>query len=154
MQIIQHTVKTSLPIIQIKADTIIFEEGWDDYKMFFVLEGRVKLFNERDDKEIEVAIVKRHEFFGEIEMYSNQPRTSSAKMITDVKLVVIRTPVELEMFMNENNWLTGKVMETMSERLAIATESMIRKTSSTFEAPTSPVVEVSKDNTIRRIIRS
>lgn len=155
MLVVRNKVKTTLPIIQIKADTIIFEEGWDDYKMFFVVEGSVQLYNEYDDKEVEVAVIKQHEFFGEVEMYSKCPRKNSAKMITNVKLVVIRTPIEFEKFTNDNKWLMGKMMQTMSERLVIANDLLVKKSLSEFTAPSaaSPVLEVVQDNTIRRIIR-
>jgi CRP/FNR family cyclic AMP-dependent transcriptional regulator len=153
MLIAEHKVKTTLPIIHIKSDTIIFEEGWDDHKMFFILEGTVKIYNERDYKEIEVALVKKHEFFGEIEMYSNCPRSASAKMITDVDLVVIRSPAELEKFTSDNNWLMGKMMQTMGSRLAVANDLLIKKATGQFTPTSAPVLEVVKDNTIRRIIR-
>jgi CRP/FNR family transcriptional regulator, cyclic AMP receptor protein len=153
MLVNEHTIKTTLPIISIKSDTIIFEEGWDDHKMFFILDGVVKIYNERDYEEIEVAMIKKHEFFGEIEMYCKHPRSTSAKMITDVELVVIRNPVELEQFTRDNTWLAGKMMKTMGSRLAIANDLLIKRTTSQMAAPASPVLEVTKDNTIRRIIR-
>jgi CRP/FNR family transcriptional regulator, cyclic AMP receptor protein len=153
MLIIKHKIKTTLPIIQIKADTIIFQEGWDDYKIFFILEGSVKIYNENDDQEIEVAVLKKHEFFGEIEMYCKHPRRNSARMLTDVKLVVIRNPLELEQFSNENRWLMGEIMHTMGERLAIANDVLIRQVASQITPVVEPVLELVKDNTIRRIIR-
>lgn len=155
MLISEHKIKTTLPVIYIKSDTIIFEEGWNDYKMFFVLEGVVKIYNERDYEEIEVALVEKHEFFGEIEMYSNHPRSASAKMITDVELVVIRTPNELEQFTRDNTWLSGKIMKTMGGRLAVVNDLLLKKRAAIQMAlPAAPVLEVAKDNTIRRIIRN
>ncbi len=153
MLIAEHKIKTTLPIIHIKADTIIFEEGWDDHKMFFIVEGIVKIYNEHDYQEIEVAVVKKHEFFGEIEMYCNHPRRASAKMITDVELVVIRTPTELEGFTNDNTWLAGKMMKTMGSRLAIANDLLVKRATNQISSPSSVVLETVKDNSIRRVIR-
>lgn len=152
MSIVKNKIRTTLPVVQVKADTIIFEEGWDDYKMFLVLEGSVKLYNERDDLEIEVAVIHKHEFFGEIEMYSHCPRATSAKMITDVKLIVIRTPIELEVFMTANNWLTGAVMQTMGSRLATVQNLILKNAASQYVAP-EPVLEVTENHSIRRVIR-
>lgn len=154
MLLVKHKVKTSLPMVKIKADTIIFEEGWNDYKMFFVVEGEVKLYHDQDDNEIEVALIKKHEFFGEIEMYSKTPRTTSAKMLTDVILVAIRTPFELEQFTIENKWLMGDMMHIMGERLAIAHDAIVKKAASEIIPVAEPVLEVVNDNTmIRRVIR-
>ena len=43
-------VKTTLPIIDVKADTIIFREGGEDRRMFLVLEGSVKIYTGQDEK--------------------------------------------------------------------------------------------------------
>lgn len=153
MLLVKQKVKTSLPIIKIKADTIIFEEGWDDYKMFFIVEGSVKLYNTEGEIETEVAVIKKHEFFGEIEMYCKSPRATSAKILTDVSLVAIRTPIELEQFTNENKWLMGEMMQTMGDRLSIANSALISKRESEIVVLKEPVLEVAQDNSIRRIIR-
>ncbi len=116
MLVVKHKVKTTLPIIDVAEDTIVFKEGGQDRRMFLVLEGSVKLYNEVDEKEVEVAVVKKHQFFGEIEMYVDKPRSASARVLTNAKLVVIRSPKELEHFANDNHWLTGTMMETMGER--------------------------------------
>lgn len=155
MQFVRKKVITKLPIIEINADTIIFEEGWSDYKMFLILEGRVQLYNEVESGvEVEVAVLKEHQFFGELEMYTHRPRATSAKMITPVKLLVIRTPIELEEFINDNQWLTGKIMETMSERLTVASDLLAKKISSELTPNfAEPVLETTQDNTIRRVVR-
>lgn len=154
MLLVKQKVKTSLPTIKIKADTIIFEEGWDDYKMFFVVEGSVKLYNaDSGGGETEVEVIKKHAFFGEIEMYCQRPRTTSAKILTDVVLVAIRTPFELEQFTNENKWLMGEMMQTMGDRLSVANNALVTKLASEMPISTEPVLEVAQDNSIRRIVR-
>jgi hypothetical protein len=67
--------------------------------------------------------------------------------------VVIRTPIELEQFTSENKWLMGEMMHAMGERLAIANDKRVRNIASTFTPTSEPVLEVVKDNTIRRVIR-
>jgi CRP-like cAMP-binding protein len=156
MLLVKHKVKTQLPIIEIKADTIIYQEGWDDYKMFFVVEGAVKVYYEQNNTEITIINVKKHEFFGEVEMYSKCPRKSSAKITADSKLVVIRSPLELEKFVNDNRWLIGKIMHTMGERLAISNELLVKKIISQIKKVpvVKPVLEAEKDvHSIRRVIR-
>jgi CRP-like cAMP-binding protein len=132
-------VKTTLPIIDVKGDTIIFREGGEDRRMFLILEGSVKIYTGHDEKEAEVAIIHKYGFFGEIEMYIATPRSASAKTVMDTKLVVIRNPQELERFATNNPWLSGKMMTTMGERLAITNDLLARKIASTL-API-PVVE-------------
>lgn len=157
MLLVKHKVKTSLPMIKIKADTIIFEEGWDDYKMFFIVEGSVQLYHydSESDAETEVEVVSKNHFFGEIEMYSKRPRPSSAKILTDVVLVAIRTPLELEQFTNENRWLMGEIMQSMGDKLTVANSILVAKLASELPiAQPEPILEAVKDSgSIRRIIR-
>lgn len=149
-------IKTTLPIIDVKAGTIIFREGGEDRRMFLVLEGSVKIYTGQDEKEVEVSMIRKYEFFGETEMYVKKPRVTSAKTAMDTKLVVIRNPHELEQFATSNPWLSGKMMATMGERLAITNDLLARKIASTL-APT-PVVETvtnvhGTDNAIRKVVR-
>jgi CRP-like cAMP-binding protein len=150
-------VKTTLPIIDVKGDTIIFREGGEDRRMFLVLEGSVKIYNEHDEKETEVATIRKYEFFGEAEMYIAKPRTANAKTLSDTKLVIIRSPRELERFATNNPWLSGKMMGTMGKRLAVTNELLARKIISETPATGTGVESVtninSTDNVIRRIVR-
>jgi CRP-like cAMP-binding protein len=150
-------VKTTLPIIDVRGDTIIFREGGEDRRMFLVLEGSVKLYNERDGRETEVAIIHKHEFFGETEMYVAKPRSAAAKTVTDTKLVIIRSPRELERFATNNPWLSGKMMGTMGERLATTNELLAKKIIGSTPATGTGVETVTNihgtDNTIRKIVR-
>ena len=148
-------VKTSLPIIDVKTDTIIFREGGEDRRMFLVLEGSVKLYTTHDEKETEVVVIRKYEFFGETEMYVAKPRSASAKTAADTKLVVIRNPLELEQFATNNPWLSGKMMGTMGERLAVTNELLARKIGSLVtQRPEFDIPTHTKENLTTKIIRT
>lgn len=138
-------VKTTLPIIDVKPGVMIFKEGGEDKRMFLILDGNVKLYTERSDgAEVEVAVVHKYQFFGEIEMFSNKPRSTSAKVLTDAKLVIIRNPTELEKFASDNAWLSGKMMTSMGEKLAIANTLLANKLGSPNIQSSAFTVETSK----------
>jgi CRP-like cAMP-binding protein len=115
----------SLPIVKVKADTIIFKEGALDKTMFIVLEGSVKIYVERNEEEIELSIINKYDFFGEMALYRNRPRSAFAKTITDVKLVVIKTQMQLEQFITENPSFSGKMMVIMGNRLAASNDLLL-----------------------------
>lgn len=94
--------------------------------MFLLLDGSVKIYTQGETKEIEIAVIEQYEFFGEIEMYVEKPRTDNAKAVVDSRLVVIRSPSELERFTLDNPWLSGKMMATMGVRQA-ATNTLLAK---------------------------
>ena len=86
----KNVLKTKLPIIEVATDEVIFKKGAEDRRMFLVLDGSVKIYTQGETKEIEIAVIEQYEFFGEIEMYVDKPRSDNAKAVVDSKLVVIR----------------------------------------------------------------
>lgn len=116
-----------LPIIKVKADTIIFREGAYDKTMFIVLEGSVKIYVERNGEEVEIAIIHKNDFFGEMAIYRNRPRSASAKVVTDSRIVVIKSRMQLEQFITENPSFAGKMMGVMGNRLASTNDLLLEK---------------------------
>ena len=123
----KNVLNTKLPVIDVAADEVIFKAGSQDRRMFLLLEGEIKIYTQGESKEIEIAVIEQYQFFGEIEMYVDKPRSENAKALVNSKLVVIRTPSELERFTLDNPWLSGKMMETMGERQAVANTLLAKK---------------------------
>lgn len=117
----------SLPVIKVAADTIIFKEGGYDKTMFIVLEGSVKIYVERNEEEVELSTINKYDFFGEMALYRNRPRSASAKVLTDAKLVVIKNQMQLEQFIAENPAFAGKMMVIMGNRLANTNDLLFEK---------------------------
>ncbi|MEI7841010.1 MAG: cyclic nucleotide-binding domain-containing protein [Methylococcaceae bacterium] len=149
--IIPKKIQTMLPVIDIKPKTIVFREGGEDHRMFLVLEGTVKLYKKRNEEEVEVGAIYKNQFFGEMEMYTSKPRSSSAVALTDTKLVVIRTPNELEQLATDNPWLSEKMMTTMVERLASANVLLVQKRAIEPITQSPDFVVDEEDKTIRRV---
>ena len=109
-----------LPLIKVKEDTVIFEEGQNDRRMFIVLDGSVQLYVTRNGKEVDLETVHKYEFFGEIEMFKHRPRSMSARVLTDARLAVIKSRMQLDQFIAENPEFSGKMTRMMGHRLAEA----------------------------------
>lgn len=116
-----------LPTIKVKADTVLFKEGDYDKTMFIVLEGRVKIYVIRNEEEVELSVIHKYDFFGEMALYRNRPRSAFAKTLDDVKLVVIKTRIQLEQFIQENPTFAGKMMVIMGNRLANSNDLLLEK---------------------------
>ncbi|MCX7074301.1 MAG: cyclic nucleotide-binding domain-containing protein [Methylococcales bacterium] len=113
--------------VNFPADTIIFKEGSLDKSMFVVLDGSVKIYVERNGSELELAVINKFDFFGEMALYRNRPRSAFAKVLTDCKLVVIKNQLQLQQFITENPSFAGKMMVIMGNRLAITNDLLIEK---------------------------
>ncbi len=132
----------SLPTINVKANTVIFKEGAYDKTMFIVLDGSVRIYVERDEKQIELAIINKYDFFGEMALYRHRARSACAETIDNTKLVVIRTQMQLEQFITENPSFAGKMMVIMGNRLANSNDLLLEK----IGELTAKIVEFSGDN--------
>ncbi|MEI7841011.1 MAG: cyclic nucleotide-binding domain-containing protein [Methylococcaceae bacterium] len=107
-----------LLVEKFKEDTIIFKEGDNDRTMFIVLDGSVQLYVTRNGREIDLNVIHKNDFFGEIEMYSNKPRSVSAKAMTNVRAAILKNRMELEQFIAQNPAFSGKSLRVVGQRLA------------------------------------
>ena len=116
-----------LPTASIPANTVIFSEGSYDKIMYIVIDGGVEIYVDRNGEEFTLATILQYDFFGEMAIYRNRPRSASAKTISDTKLVLIKSRVQLEQFIVENPSFAGKMMVIMGNRLANTNDLLIEK---------------------------
>ena len=74
-----------LPTANIPANTVIFSEGSYDKIMYIVIDGGVEIYVDRNGEEFTLATILQYDFFGEMAIYRNRPRSASAKTISDTK---------------------------------------------------------------------
>lgn len=152
----QPKLHTSLQILDVEENMILFEKDEMDDTAYFLVDGSVKLYAYKGDEEHDLRHVKKNEFFGEHEIYSHAPRAVCARTIAPSKIIAIRTEAELEQFVSENRWLSGKMMEDMSQKLVETNKALVAKKAA--DTSTNIVLEVEKTTTdtgasTRRIIR-
>jgi CRP-like cAMP-binding protein len=149
-------VNTSLQVIDVEENMILFEKDEIDDTAYFLIDGAVKLYVQKNDEEHDLGHVKRNEFFGDHEIYSHAPRTVCARTLSPSKIIAFRTEVELEQFISENRWLSGKIMEDMSKKLAETNKAIVAKKAA--DTSTNVVLEVQEKKTdtgasTRRVVR-
>lgn len=71
------------------AGTVLFEEGAPGETMFVLQSGRVRITKRVKDGVKTLAILGPGEFFGEMAILNNKPRTASAEVVEDARLLVI-----------------------------------------------------------------
>ncbi len=69
--------------------TILFKEGDNGNEMYLINSGEVKLSRKTSQGDVILASLGFGEFFGEMSVITNQPRTISAEAVTDCRLNVI-----------------------------------------------------------------
>ncbi len=71
------------------AGSVLFREGDPGFDMFVIHSGRVQLSRRLRHQETVIATLPPGEFFGEMAIVNNRPRTATATVVEDSVLLVI-----------------------------------------------------------------
>lgn len=103
---------------EVKKGDILFEEGSISSSLYFINEGKVKLYKyTKDGKEQILSILSKNEFVGELDLLKESHHKFNAKAIDDCKLCII-TKDEMKTLMMNNPEIGIKVLESVGEKLA------------------------------------
>lgn len=106
--------------------TQIVVEGDPSHSMYFILEGRVKVYlDDETGKEIVVNIHEKGQFFGELGLIEGIPRTASVMTLEDTRLGILNEQ-DFQKAMAAYPQFSMKMMHNLVTRLREATET-IRK---------------------------
>lgn len=107
----------------------IIEAGKIETRMYIILEGEVQItLSDKIDK-ITVAQLKKGDFFGEISLFNNIPRSATATAAGNVKLAFIDNSDQLRDFLIKNPVFAAKMVHTLAKRLAKTDEILVGKIS-------------------------
>ncbi len=107
----------------------IIEAGADEHRMYILLEGVVSITITDGQEKITLANLKKGDFFGEISLFTNTPRSATATAMGDVKLAYIDNAEELKKFLLKNPSFAAKMVTILARRLAKTDEILIGKVS-------------------------
>lgn len=111
--------------LTISANQRIFKEGELNNAMFIILQGNVEIFFTVNSSQTRLAIMKPGDFFGEMALFSSNPRSATARAITACELAVIESKQQLENFLVKNPKFAAKMVSIMADRLAKTNELLI-----------------------------
>jgi len=99
------------------ADSIIFNEGDPGREMYIILSGKVDIFvNTIEGYPLSVAQMASGNFFGEMSLLEELPRSASARVLEDCCLLVIDKD-NFGKVIQENPVLAIRIMKTLSSRI-------------------------------------
>jgi len=96
---------------------IIFRQGDPGNEMFVISAGRVQLTIGTGGHEKEVAVLGPGEFFGELSLTNEAPRSASARALDDAALLVIGRDV-FAMMVQDDLDIVFRMMKRQGERLS------------------------------------
>src|SRR5688572_8023772 len=104
------------PIVDFAAGDFVFREGDLGTEMYIVHEGRVEILKKVQDGDHLLATLEKGDFFGEMSVLEDLPRTASARARTDVELVRINGAT-FDAMLKSNTEIAVRMMRKLSRRL-------------------------------------
>ena len=108
---------------EFKKGEVLFKEGDVGKEMFVVQAGRVNITKTVRDTEKVLATLGAGEFFGEMAILNQKPRSAGAVMADDGKLLVI-DPKTFEAMIRGNVEIAVRLIKKLSDRLQEADDQI------------------------------
>jgi CRP-like cAMP-binding protein len=113
---------------RIPAGQIVFEEGEVGTEMFVIQSGTVEVFKRsKKSGEKYLATLEKGDFFGEMSILEDVPRTATARAKTDCELVRINRSTFDEM-LRHNGEIAVRMLRKLSRRLRETTKLLEQST--------------------------
>ena len=103
----------------------IIRAGQNDRRMYIILSGSVQISLRDGVDSFVVATMNKGDFFGEMSLFCNRPRTADVIAVGTVRLTYIESMPELRKFLTVNPNFAIKMVEVLSERLTKTDEHLI-----------------------------
>jgi CRP/FNR family cyclic AMP-dependent transcriptional regulator len=105
-------------------NTLVICEGDLSDSLYFILSGKVKVFlSDEEGKEVTLNIQGEGEYFGELAILDEAPRSASVMTVEDTRLAVLSKSA-FEKCMEEHPTMAVKVMRGLARRLRELTENV------------------------------
>ncbi len=101
-----------------KDGSVIFKENSIGKEMYIIISGKVKIIKKKGTVETILAILEEGEFFGEMSLFDNNPRSATVKAIGNTRLLEINQKDFLKRISNDPS-LAFRILEKMSQRIRI-----------------------------------
>ncbi len=107
-----------------KDGSIIFKENSAGKEMYIIISGKVKIMKEKGPVETILATLDEGDFFGEMSLFDNYPRSATAMASGDVKLLEINQKNFLKKISKDPS-LAFRILEKMSQRIRLTDEKIL-----------------------------
>lgn len=107
-----------------KDGDIIFKEKSIGKEMYVILSGKVKITKEKSGKEATIAALEEGDFFGEMALFDNSPRSATAIALGDVSVLEIDQKNFLKKISKDPS-LAFRMLKKMSQRIRETDERVL-----------------------------
>jgi len=98
-------------------DTVVFFENEEGDTFFIIVEGRIKVTILGDDgREVILSVLGRGDFFGEMALLDNEPRSATAIAVEDTELLTLHRN-DFQSVLTDNRSITSGLIKILTARL-------------------------------------
>jgi CRP-like cAMP-binding protein len=108
----------------LSAGTVVFTEGDPGDAMYVVVQGIVQIYRDTTSGRLALAKIHPGEFFGEMALIGNTPRTATAVALSDTVLAVYRSD-ELEALLATRLEVGARMIRHLVGRLKDTTDKLM-----------------------------
>lgn len=95
---------------------VIVRQGETGDCMYVIQEGRVAVIQERDGKEVPLAVLGKGDFFGEMALFDREMRSSTVRALGEVRVLTIDKKTFMRR-VHEDPSLAFRIVQQMSQRI-------------------------------------
>ncbi len=128
-----ETVASLVTVRQVPKQSIVVQEGEPGDAMYIIIRGSVKIsYYAADGQEVVLALLGAGDFFGEMALLDDQPRSATVITMADSELAQIRR-VDFDRLLKSSPALTRKMLTEVVARLRRT--SLVLERISTMDVP-------------------
>lgn len=105
---------------------IIISEGEKGEALYFLLSGKVKIITKSEGKSIDLGYLEENDFFGEVSILTNKPRTATVIGMTNGELLIINKK-DLQEAFQKNPTFKNKIEEFYKKRVYDTIDIFLKK---------------------------
>jgi CRP-like cAMP-binding protein len=112
-------------VVELPAGAHVFEEGDLGTEMYIIQEGRIEIFKRIEGRESRLAMLEKGDFFGEMSVLEDLPRTATARTAEDSRLLQINGST-FDQMLRSHPEIAVRMMRKLSRRLR-ETDTLLEK---------------------------
>ena len=98
-----------------KKNKVIFNEGDNDQRLFFIIEGEISITK----KAKQVDSIGAGEYFGELSLFNKIPRVAKAEVVSDWARIIIVSDTQMRKILAEDHKFSMYFLSNMARKLQL-----------------------------------
>lgn len=123
-----------------KDGEVIVRQGEAGECMYVIQEGQVEVLQERDGREVRLALLGENDFFGEMALVERDVRSATVRALGEVRALTIDRRTFLRR-VHEDPSLAFRIIQKLSNRIRAMDAELVRLTTGGSVSPDTALME-------------